>query len=53
MLTMGSTYTENDVPAMNVIFSMAYDALVALLVVNEEIHIAKDNDSRVTWSWGS
>jgi hypothetical protein len=37
-LKMKTTYAENDVSPMNVIFSVAYDTLAALFGVNRGVH---------------
>jgi hypothetical protein len=38
MLIMKSTYAENNVSTLNVIFTVAYDTLAALFVVNRGVH---------------
>ena len=50
----GSTYQENDVSPMNVILSVAYYALAALLVVSRGVHdLQREKGGSVTGSLGS
>lgn len=51
VLINGSTYAENDVSTLNVIFSMSHNTLTALFVVNRGVHYLREGKgSSVTGS---